>query len=129
MGMMFCRGTTLSDTVVGKGNCDQVKDACMRSVGMCTRDYRPVCGSDGKTYGNRCSLQYANCEFENFKDPVTAVYDGECTENEMQNDTPRRTDCNSKCSKKKNKVCGTKKKKKKKLGGKKKKKKKKKKKS
>jgi hypothetical protein len=108
MKMMFCRGTTLSDTVVGKGNCDQVKDACMRSVGMCTRDHRPVCGSDGKTYGNRCSLQYANCEFENFKDPVTAVYDGECTENaEMQNDSPRRTDCNSKCSKKKNKVCGT----------------------
>jgi hypothetical protein len=42
---------------------------CRAKPQMCTREYRPVCGADGKTYGNSCTAASAG---------VSVAKPGEC---------------------------------------------------
>jgi len=80
-----------------------VKQKCMISVGKCTRDYRPVCGSDGNTYSNSCMLKYSNCNVTR-TETVEEIHTGPCG---MLNDVTPVTDCEMKCPKSKKKVCGS----------------------
>lgn len=50
--------------VCASGSCQTV---------MCTQDYRPVCGEDGKTYSNACAARVAH---------VAVKHDGPCSESE-----------------------------------------------
>jgi len=61
------------------GECIKEKKQCFR---LCDRMAKPVCGSDGETYGSECMMKIAACE----KDVIlTKKYNGSCIP--MENDT------------------------------------------
>lgn len=45
---------------------------------ICPANYSPVCGSDGRTYSNRCQLDIANCQDKQTN--INILKDGQCGE-------------------------------------------------
>ncbi|KAG7390201.1 hypothetical protein PHYBOEH_007075 [Phytophthora boehmeriae] len=76
-------------TMVHRGDCGSnpetgslsPPEGCDR---LCTEEFRPICGSDGVTYGNPCFFGIAQC----LNETLTVAFEGKCTGSGSSSENP-----------------------------------------
>ncbi|KAJ3094139.1 hypothetical protein HDU97_008453, partial [Phlyctochytrium planicorne] len=70
-----CRLGLSSLTIASQGECKTAKPDCSKFE-VCTADFSPVCGSNGKTYSNTCQFEGEKCRLG--LSGLTIASQGEC---------------------------------------------------
>ncbi|XP_069810495.1 double-headed protease inhibitor, submandibular gland-like [Dendropsophus ebraccatus] len=68
--------TSFTGIVCNEGTKGGQKQNVCQGIGeACTREYRPVCGSDGTSYSNKCMF----CSAKNKGANIELLYEGKCS--------------------------------------------------